>query len=92
MVHQGKIIIGQVYLEFSRADAGQTITSTAPVPAVPSGYQYIVVPSDTGWFTVNSISISGTTLSVTGINSSPGPHSTTMTICYIYYKESPIVI
>ena len=92
MVHQGKIIIGQVNLGFSRIDAGQSTTSTATVPAVPSGYQYIVVPRHTGWFTVNSMSISGTTLSVTAINSSASAHSTEMIIGYIYYKESPIVI
>lgn len=71
----------------TKINGGATVTKTATVPTIPSGYSYALAVKQTGWLQVSDASISGTTLTVTLLNVDSGTHSGSAFITIFYYKN-----
>ena len=68
--------------------AGSTSTQTFTVTACPTGYSWKYFSTSTGWGTVGSVSLSGTTLTVTLLNVSNGSHGISFRGVLVYYPSS----
>lgn len=72
----------------SSISAGGTSTQTFTVPACPSGYIWKYFSTSTGWGTVSSVSLSGTTLTVTMLNVSNSSHDISFQGVLVYYPRT----
>ena len=72
----------------SSISAGGTSTQTFTVPACPSGYNWEYLSTSTGWGTVSSVSLSGTTLTVTLLNVSNSSHDISFSGVLMYYPKT----
>lgn len=72
----------------SSVSAGGTSTQTFTVPACPSGYGWKYFSTSTGWGTVSSVSLSGTTLTVTLLNVSNTSHDISFSGALMYYPTT----
>ena len=72
----------------SSISAGGTSTQTFTVPACPSGYSWKYLSTSTGWGTVSSVSLSGTTLTVTLLNVSNSSHDISFSGVLMYYPNT----
>ena len=68
--------------------AGGTSAQTFTVTACPTGYSWKYFSISTGWGTVSSVSLSGTTLTVTVLNVSNGSHGISFRGVLVYYPSS----
>lgn len=69
----------------SSVAAGGTGGITSTVQACPAGYGWFVSANTTGWGNVSNVSLNGTQLTVTMLNTSSSTHSIAATIKLIYY-------
>ena len=68
--------------------AGGTSKQIFTVTACPTGYTWNYFSTSTGWGTGNSLSLSGTTLTVNVLNVSNGSHSISFRGVLVYYPTS----
>ena len=80
--------VKEVSGNISSVSAGGTSTKTFTVPACPSGYGWKYFSTSTGWGTVNSVSLSGTTLTVTLLNGSNTSHDISFSGVLMYYPTT----
>lgn len=80
--------VKEVNGNISSVSAGGTSTQTFTVPACPSGYKGKYLSTSTGWGTVSSVSLSGTTLTVTLLNVSNSSHDISFSGVLMYYPKS----
>ena len=80
--------VKEVNGNISSVSAGGTSTKTFTVPACPSGYGWKYFSTSTGWGTVNSVSLSGTTLTVTLLNVSNSSHNISFSGALVYYPNT----
>lgn len=65
--------------------AGNKSVQTFTVTACPTGYSWKYLSTSTGWGTLSSVYLSGTTLTVTVLNVTNSSHSTTVRGVLVYY-------
>ena len=82
------IKVQEVTKNTSSVSAGSTSTQTFTVTACPSGYSWKYLSTSTGWGTVSSVSLSGTTLTVTVLNVSNGSHGISFRGVLVYYPST----
>ena len=82
------IKVQYVSLNFGSINSGANGTKTATVTACPSGYNTMIVPKITGYCSVYSSSVSGTTLSVSVTNITTISHTCSAGVYVIYYPSS----
>ena len=80
--------VKEVSGNISSVSAGGTSTKTFTVPACPSGYKGKYFSTSTGWGTVSSVSLSGTTLTVTLLNVSNSSHNISFSGVLMYYPTT----
>ena len=80
--------VKEVNGNISSISAGGTSTKTFTVPACPSGYNWKYFSTSTGWGTVSSVSLSGTTLTVTLLNVSNSSHDISFSGALVYYPNT----
>ena len=80
--------VKEVSGNISSISAGGTSTKTFTVPACPSGYGWEYLSTSTGWGTVSSVSLSGTTLTVTLLNVSNSSHDISFRGVLMYYPRT----
>ena len=80
--------VKEVSGNISSVSAGGTSTKTFTVPACPSGYNWEYFSTSTGWGTVSSVSLSGTTLTVTLLNVSNSSHDISFSGVLMYYPTT----
>lgn len=77
-----------VSLNFGTINGAATGTKTATVTACPTGYTTMIVPKFSSWCIVNAISVSGTTLSVSVMNTTTDRHTCSCGVYVIYYPST----
>ena len=73
-------------ISFGNIAKNGTSSKSISVPACPTGYSYVPIFKTTGWGTVGTCTLSGTTLTVSVINPSDSNHNISFGFTLIYYK------
>ena len=82
------IQVQEVSKNTSSISAGSASAQTFTVTACPSGYSWKYFSTSTGWGTVASVSLRGTTLTVNVLNVSNGTHGISFRGVLVYYPSS----
>ena len=82
------IQVQEVHKNTPSISAGSTSAQTFTVTACPTGYSWKYFSTSTGWGTVSSVSLSGTTLTVKLLNVSNSSHSINFRGVLVYYPSS----
>lgn len=87
---QQEIFYHKGYINCGSVAGGGTKTGTATVPSCPDGYSYSVTINRSPWGTVVDTTLSGTTLSIQGLNPTTGTQTIEFNFTIIYYKNDLI--
>lgn len=87
---QQEIFYHKGYISCGSVAGGGTSTKTVTVPSCPNGYSYSVTITRSPWGNVGDVTLSGTTLSVQGVNPTNGTHTIEFNFTIIYYKNDLI--
>ena len=82
------IQVKEVAVNMGTISSGGQATKTATVTACPTGYSSMILVKTTSWCVCSASSITGTTLSVTGINLHSGSHTCWITVYVVYYPST----
>ena len=80
--------VQEVSVNMGTISSGGSSTKTATVTACPTGYSSMILVKTTSWCVCSASSLSGTTLSVTGINLHSGSHTCWITVYVVYYPST----
>ena len=77
-----------VNVNMGTISSGGVVTKTATVTACPTGYSSMILVKATSWCVCSGSSLTGTTLSVTGMNFHSGSHTCGITVYVVYYPST----
>ena len=80
--------VQEVAVNMGTIASGSNVTKTATVSACPTGYSSFIAVKTTSWCICSASSITGTTLSVTGMNLHSGGHTCWITVYVVYYPST----
>ena len=80
--------VKEVAVNMGTISSGGSSTKTATVTACPTGYSSMILVKTTSWCVCSASSLTGTTLSVTGMNLHSGSHTCWITVYVVYYPSS----
>ena len=80
--------VQEVAVNMGTISSGGNSTKTATVTACPTGYSSFIAVKTTSWCICSASSITGTTLSLTGINLHSGRHTCWITVYVVYYPST----
>lgn len=80
--------VQEVAVNMGTISSGGNATKTATVTACPTGYSSMINLKTTSWCICSASSLTGTTLSVTGMNLHSGSHTCWITVYVVYYPSS----
>ena len=80
--------VQEVAVNMGTISSGGSSTKTATVTACPTGYSSMINVKTTSWCVCSASSLTGTTLSLTGMNSHSGSHTCWITVYVVYYPSS----
>ena len=80
--------VQEVAVNMGTISSGGQATKTATVTACPTGYSSMILVKTTSWCVCSASSLTGTTLSVTGMNLHSGSHTCWSTVYVVYYPST----
>ena len=80
--------VQEVAVNMGTISSGGNGTKTATVTACPTGYSSMILVKTTSWCVCSASSLTGTTLSVTGMNLHSGSHTCWITVYVVYYPSN----
>ena len=80
--------VQEVAVNMGTISSGGSVTKTATVTACPTGYSSFIAVKTTSWCICSASSVTGTTLSLTGMNLHSGSHTCWITVYVVYYPSS----
>lgn len=80
--------VQEVAVNMGTISSGGNSTKTATVTACPTGYSSMILVKTTSWCVCSASSVTGTTLSVTGMNLHSGSHTCWITVYVVYYPST----
>lgn len=80
--------VQEVAVSMGTISSGSNVTETATVTACPTGYSSMIIVKTTSWCVCSASSLTGTTLSVTGMNLHSGSHTCWITVYVVYYPST----
>ena len=80
--------VQEVSVNMGTISSGGNSTKTATVTACPTGYSSMILVKTTSWCVCSASSITGTTLSLTGMNPHSGSHTCWITVYVVYYPST----
>ena len=81
-------IVQETSVNFGTIASGSSKTGTTTVTACPTGYKTMIVQKVTSWCILYTSSVSGTTLTLGGINMHSGSHTCSAGVYVIYYPST----
>ena len=82
------IQVKEVAVNMGTISSGGQATKTATVTACPTGYSSMILVKTTSWCVCSASSLTGTTLSLTGMNLHSGSHTCWITVYVVYYPST----
>jgi hypothetical protein len=80
--------VQEVAVNMGTISSGGNSTKTATVSACPTGYSSFIAVKTTSWCICSASSLTGTTLSFTGMNLHSRSHTCWITVYVVYYPSS----
>ena len=80
--------VQKVDVNMGTISSGGIVTKTATVTACPTGYSSMILVKATSWCVCSASSLTGTTLSVSGMNFHSGSHTCGITVYVVYYPST----
>ena len=80
--------VQEVAVNMGTISSGGNVTKTASVTACPTGYSSMILVKTTSWCVCSASSLTGTTLSVTGMNLHSGSHTCWISVYVVYYPSA----
>ena len=80
--------VQEVAVNMGTISSGGNSTKTATVTACPTGYSSMIICKTASWCVCSASSVTGTTLSVTGMNLHSGSHTCWITVYVVYYPTT----
>lgn len=81
-------IVQEKSVNFGTIESGSTKTGTTTVTSCPSGYNTMIIQKVTSWCVLYASSVSGTTLTLGGLNITSNSHTCSAGVYVIYYPST----
>ena len=80
--------VQEVAVNMGTIASGSSVTKTATVTACPTGYSSMILVKSTSWCICSLSSVTGTTLTLTGMNLHSGSHTCWISVYVVYYPST----